>query len=99
MVVVVAATQNCDDAERAEHAKQGNGVGSVVSLLVFQIVDHELEDEDGAQGRGLNQAKLKAVLHNSISGHLHDRLVDSFFLNVRHLTSMGCSSQLLLFRF
>ena len=98
-MVVVAATQNCDDAERAEYAEQDDSVGSLIFILILQIVNHELEDEDGTQGRGLDQAKLKAVRHNSISGHLHDRLVDSFFLDVRPLTSMGCSSQLLLLGF
>ena len=50
MVVVVAAAQNCDDAERAEYAEQGDRVGFVIRFLIFQIIDHELEDEDGTQG-------------------------------------------------
>ncbi len=49
MVVVVAATQNCDDAERAEYAEQDDSVVSVIFILIFQIVNHELEDEDGTQ--------------------------------------------------
>ena len=49
MVVVVAATQNCDDAERAEYAEQDDSVVSVILILIFQIVNHELEDEDGTQ--------------------------------------------------
>ena len=50
MVVVVAPTKDRDYSERAEYTEKGDGVGPVVSFLVFQKVDHELENEDGAQG-------------------------------------------------
>ena len=48
-MVVVAATQNCDDAERAEYAEQDDRISSVIFILIFKIVNHELEDEDGTQ--------------------------------------------------
>ena len=97
--VVVASCQNGHYSQSCEQAEKSNGLSLAVLLRVFEVVDHELEDNDRGKSCDFHQAKLEAKLNDSVACHAMDLLLDCIPLDILLLLILCVIHKVLLLRF